>query len=161
MIRYIQVQKSDSLCSTFCTTGTGVRQQTLHYLSAANSRSNNHALIFFNTKNREGAFEEATLLKGSFSSLGMTTTFEEWEHFLGHEKSLRKRLQDCMAAIKETCSLLVICVMAHGKRGLIIDSFGLEGEINSLFELVSELMPEKIPVVRAEHFDVFYLSYHF
>ena len=72
---------------------------------------------------------------------------EEWQRFLGHEDSLTTKLSNRLESISSSSSLIVIGLMAHGRRGLLIDSYGLEGEITSLLELVTKKVPAEIPVV--------------
>ena len=57
------------------------------------------------------------------------------------------RFRDSLERIKNTCSLLVVCVMAHGRQGMVIDSYNTHSEINGFFTAVEDIMPAAIPVV--------------
>ena len=116
-------------------------------MSSIDSSEGTHALVYYNTHNRDGAQTEAQLLADSFSKLGMDITVEEWHRFLGHEDSLTTKLSKWLESISSSSSHIVIGLMAHGRRGLLIDSCVLEGEITSFFELVTKKVPADTPVV--------------
>ena len=116
-------------------------------MASIDSSEGTHALVYYNTHNRDGAQTEAQLLADSFSKLGMDITVEEWHRFLGHEDSLTTKLSKRLESISSSSSLIVIGLMAHGRGGLLKDNYGLEGEITSLFELVTKKVPADTPVV--------------
>ena len=71
----------------------------------------------------------------------------EWQRFLGHENSLTTILSNRLESINSLSSLIVMGLMAHGRRGLLIDSYALEGEINSMLKLLTKKVPAETPVV--------------
>ena len=119
-------------------------------LSAGKCR--NFTLIFYNTGpetlKREGAHDEAQSLYDAFYGVGMEVHIYKWDRLHALLKLFRGKLTE----IKDTCSFLCICLMAHGVRGMIIDSYGTRGDLNSFFEAVSATIPESIPVVRRRLF---------
>ena len=104
----------------------------------------NFSMIFYNTADRDGAHEEAHQLHDAFRGVGMKVYMEVWARV--HD--LTASFEESLNSIKDTCSFLVVCLMAHGARGKITDSAGTTGNVNNFFEMVAGVIPDNIPVVR-------------
>lgn len=75
----------------------GLRNE--YNMASIDSSEGTHALVYYNTHNRDGAQTEAQLLADSFSKLGMDIIVEEWHRFLGHEDSLTTKLLSRLESI--------------------------------------------------------------
>lgn len=103
-----------------------------------------HGLVFRNMHNRRGAQEESDVMVRALLDIGMHVEAIEWNDF----HYLRSQLKENVARVKDKCSLLIVCIMAHGFAGHVKGSYNSShGEINILFAEVTGLIPEFIPVV--------------
>lgn len=121
-----------------------------HYLIPASSSwskrmnaSSNHALVFFSTTERDGALDEGYHMTNSLYKMGITTYQIIWEKLTELLPDITEYLRD----IGPSSSLLILCMMAHGFKGTIVDKDDKRQEINGIVDLVSEFIPEHIPVV--------------
>lgn len=95
----------------------------------------------FNSKNREGAAEEASDMEKSLVKSGFETKTTEWrEYDLFLE--IRSQLTDLT-----DLSLLVISIMSHGTAGSLTGNNNCSMSITDLLGLLSELVPKHIPLV--------------
>ena len=107
-----------------------------------------HGLVLCNPSNRDGATEESANLASALKDIGVNVSTEEWDCF----DSLRSQLKTKVKSVRNDCALLIVGIMAHGFGGHVRgDSDSSHGEINILFDEVTDLVPAHIPVVSLIH----------
>ena len=103
---------------------------------------------------RDGASTEAKIITQSFSDVGVKISppIENWTTY-----SLFSNLQKFCSEIRNSCSLAVVCVMTHGKAGLL---YACEGsvesqtdccKINDILYILGEELPHYIPKVSSTY----------
>lgn len=104
------------------------------YIVPANqAKSKMYAFICFTTSGREGALGEASYLHQALQRVGFTTLKLQWSKF----EDLRIYLGRRMEEIGSNCSLLFICVMSHGAKGVVCGEDGQYGAVNDIIEMMS------------------------
>ena len=99
---------------------------------------------------RDGASTEAEIMIQSFSDVGvkMSPLIKNWSTY-----SLFSNLQQFCSEIRNSCSLAAVCIMTHGKAGLL---YACEGsvesqtdccKINDILYILGEELPHYIPKV--------------
>ena len=64
---------------------------------------------------------------------------------------LKTFLDERLPDIKDECSLLMMCVMAHGYKGYMVGSYtGSQGQINHVFDKIP-VLPNYVPLVTGAH----------
>ena len=109
--------------------------------------SKRYGLILYTTYNRPGAQEEADNMEQSLHTAGFDVEKTEWKDTYILNSSLEQIARDC--------SLLVMCLMSHGSRGVLHggDSHGII-RIYDVLQHLSQLIAEFIPMVR-KHTKIF------
>lgn len=107
-----------------------------------------YALIYYNTfdtyhQTRVNAKEESECMMVALREAGFTV-FEPIIDWTNEELllDLRQKIQ----GIKEECSVLFVCIMSHGDKGVVYDKNSIKGEINEVLSEVHDL-PYHIPAV--------------
>ena len=106
-------------------------------------KSKRYGMILYNTSNRPGAIEEADNLCRALTAAGCQASKCEFSGSLELQNIISDRLQ----AIVTDCSLLVVCVMAHGGRGAVSGGVGEEIPINTILQHLAHHLPKFIPLV--------------
>lgn len=100
--------------------------------------------MFVNITDRPGAREEAKAVIDSLDSIGFIVYYKEWYDFHDLKTALETKICD----IKDESSLLFVSIMAHGFGGHVKGSYeGSHGEINTLFGVIRQHLPEFVPLV--------------
>ena len=62
---------------------------------------------------------------------------------------LHNMIESVLNGIVADCSLLIVCLMSHGSRGVITGSNGKAIPVNKILNaFVGNLMPKELPLVR-------------
>ena len=92
---------------------------------------------------RQGAKDEADSIIKGLQSCGFTIRMPlvDWkfDRLLGY---LRQHITD----VKDNCSVIFICLMSHGDKGILYDADGSEGKINQVLEELA-VLKSTTPVV--------------
>ena len=114
-------------------------------------RSKRYGLILYTTYNRPGAQDEADNMERSLHTAGFCVEKIEWNDAW----ELHSKLDSTLQQIACDCSLLVLCLMSHGSRGVLHggDSHGII-RIYDVLQHLSQLIAEFIPMVR-KHTKIF------
>lgn len=107
------------------------------------SSQNQFAFIFYNTQDRNGAEEEATNLHSALTDVGFTSTLTEWDDI----GCLPRVINQKVAVVSSTASLVMVSIMSHGKHGTLSDSHGLQIPLNYILFQLKGVIPEEIPLV--------------
>ena len=106
-------------------------------------------LILYNPIDREnGAAEEANKIEADLKRVGFDTVKKEWES-----------KDDLFGAINEdldegnvrNCSIVICCLMAHGRCGVVGGSYGDEIPINAVLQQLGSKLPQHLPLVRSSN----------
>ena len=108
-------------------------------------RSKRYGLILYTTYNRPGAQDEADNMEQSLHTAGFCVEKIEWNDAW----ELHSKLDSTLRQIACDCSLLVLCLMSHGSRGVLHG--GDNPDIIRIYDVLqhlSQLIAEFIPMVR-------------
>ena len=110
-----------------------------------------HVLILYNTHNRHGAADEALVLSDALSAIGFKGMLREWNST--HE--LLSTMHEAAQALPSTASVLVVCVMSHGRRGSLTDREGVHIPVNYiLHQLIACQYFASAPVLQEGNTDM-------
>ena len=130
-----------------------IRQLSNHSERYVVPHKQNHCrltgIILYSTCGRHGADEEANNYKRSLESIGASVIKLEWMDTIGLQNMLDSGLSQVIDF--ESCSLLFVCVMSHGRRGVLKGSNDSEISINSLLKQVTDNLPCELPLVSIRH----------
>ena len=107
------------------------------------SLSKPYGMVFYTTKDRDGAQEEALTVMKAMELLKMTVFADCWENFDG----MRECLSEKVARMKVDCCFLLVSIMAHGFKGHVIGEHGSRGQLNDLIRVIDLELEPSIPVV--------------
>jgi hypothetical protein len=100
-------------------------------------------LILYNPVSRDGALEEADNLKSGLEAVGCKVIREEWRTKVQLSKLIDEGVQSAVG-----CSLLIVCIMSHGRAGKLEcedgDGFII---INDILFQFSRKIPAYLPMV--------------
>lgn len=120
------------------------------FIPRGQRKSKMHALSYYNTF--ETSLHHSTRAEAEKESSCMMTALKE-EGFTIHQplidwthKTLLEDLSEKMKSIKNECSVLFVCIMSHGDKGVLFDKDGFKVEINKVLNAM-EGFPSHIPVV--------------
>ena len=102
-----------------------------------------YAIILYNKEERPGAVEEAEDMQQSLEAVGFQVIMYEWSD----TNEIIYQLRDILPRIMANCSLLAVCTMSHGYRGVLTDRQGNKLPINRIFNILSTSLPSYIPLV--------------
>ena len=95
---------------------------------------------------RNGAKEEAQTVTKAMQDIGIKTVnpIKNWSTY-----SLLMGLRKFCEDIRDKCSLAVVCVMTHGKAGLLYSNTSSSDscQISDMFNILGERLPQVIPKV--------------
>ena len=95
---------------------------------------------------RNGAKEEAQTVTKAMQDIGIKTVnpIKNWSTY-----SLLMGLRKFCEDIRDKCSLAVVCVMTHGKAGLLYSNKSSSDscQISDIFNILGERLPQVIPKV--------------
>ena len=101
--------------------------------------SKRYGLILYTIYNRPGAQEEADNMEQSLCTAGFHVEKAEWKDTY--------ILNSLLERIARDCSLLVLCLMSHGIRG-VLHGVSWSIPINDILDYTSRYIPESSPKVR-------------
>ena len=107
------------------------------------SLSKPYGLVFYTTKDRPGAQEEALTVMKALEQIKMTVFTNCWDNF----DNMREGLSNKLTIIKDECSFLFVSIMAHGFKGHVVGNDGSRGQINDLLRVIELELKPSIPVV--------------
>lgn len=102
-----------------------------------------YGLIFYNPVDRYGAENEASNLEESLGTAGFAVSKLEWFN----SQELFNMMQSSLEGLRRNCSLLVVCLMAHGSRGGLQDSVGKRISVNDVLHQLNRYLPSSVPLV--------------
>ena len=102
-----------------------------------------HVLILYNPHDREGASDEAIVLEYVFEDIGFKHRLCEWNST--HE--LLSMMREAVQALPSTASVLVVCVMSHGRQGSLTDREGVQVPVNYILNQLKQDLPDETPLV--------------
>ena len=106
-------------------------------------KSRRYGLIIFNSHNRPNAAKEASYLKRSLKIAEFKVKKRRWSH----SKALYEEIEEALTHLAADCSLLFVCIMAHGSRGELVDSNGAPIAINNVLHHLTIRLSMTLPVV--------------
>ena len=108
-------------------------------------KSKRYGLILFNSEDRQGAFEEADGLEQALWASGCDVIKMEWCGAV----ELHNMIDSAMTSIVGNCSLLIVCLMSHGSRGVLSGSCGGRVTVNDVLHQLTFCLPSnmRIPMV--------------
>ena len=101
-------------------------------------------MILYCSANRSGATKEADKLHHALLAAGCNTSKKTWNDAKGIYHLVDSALDEIVA----DCSLLIVCLMAHGSRGMVRGSAGEGIPINNILHQLSYRLPSHVPMVR-------------
>ena len=107
------------------------------------TKSKRYGLIIFNPHNRPRAAEEADYLKQSLENAEFDVLIRQWSD----SEELHKEIQQALTDLAADCSLLFVCIMAHGSRGELVGSTGAPIAINDVLQHLTIHLSMTLPVV--------------
>ena len=107
--------------------------------------SKRYGLILFSSEDRQGAFEEADGLEQALRATGCDVIKMEWFEAV----ELHNMIDSAMMRIAGDCSLLIVCLMSHGSRGVLSGSCGGRVTVNDVLHQLTFCLPSDmcIPMV--------------
>ena len=103
------------------------------------------ALILYNTDDRVGSREEAKAVDKNLKKVHFDVTKLKWKSAL----ELPAILQANLPATETDCmSVLMVCVMSHGRIGTLKGSGSSIMPISNILWQLKELLPPHLPLVR-------------
>lgn len=103
-----------------------------------------YGLILYSTLHRPGAEEEAANLEQSLQTAGCDVSKLEWYD----AGELHNMIESVLTSMIADCSLLIVCLMAHGSRGAIKGGSGKGIPVNDVLHQLSFALPKDLPLVR-------------
>ena len=95
---------------------------------------------------RQGAVAEADDLQQALQTSGCDVIKMEWSD----AAELHNMIESALSRIINDCSLLVVCLMSHGSRGVLSDSNGKTIPVNDILHQLKQFPPTldiPIPIV--------------
>ena len=101
------------------------------------------AFIFYSSVQRRGAAEEAGKLEESLHTAGCEVSNLEWSEAI----ELHNLIDNTLIGRINDCSLLIVCIMAHGSRGEIKGRSGKGVPVNDILHQLNFNLPKDVPMV--------------
>ena len=103
----------------------------------------------YNPSSRDGAVEEADNLKSGLEAVGCQVIREQWRTKVQLSKLIDEGLRSAVG-----CSLLMVCIMSHGRAGNLKCEPHCEGGdsfivINDIIQKFKTKLPKDLPMVRS------------
>lgn len=102
-----------------------------------------YALIMFSTIGRDGASEEAAVLRQALTHTGFKVITKEWSLTTELLDSIKHLLKDLLSY----CSILFISIMSHGSHGVLKGTGGSQISVNHVLEVAADILPNHLPMV--------------
>ena len=106
-------------------------------------KSKRYGLILFSAGDRPQAVAEADDLEHALETAGCDVMKMDWNG--GAE--LQCMIESALSRIVGDCSLLIVCLMSHGCRGVLRGGDGKEIPVNDILHQFTYTLPESIPLV--------------
>lgn len=106
-------------------------------------KSKRYALIMYNAIDRNGAHSEADLLAVALRNTGCDVIRMEWKDVFIFKSNIISVLEE----ISKDCSLLIVCIMAHGKVGMVTGKNNTQLPISDILHVFQQFVPEPVPMV--------------
>ena len=105
-------------------------------------------MVLYNPVSRDGALEEADNLQSGLEAVGCKVTREEWRTKVQLSKLIDEGVQSAVG-----CSLLMVCIMSHGRAGNLKCEPHCEGwdnfiVMNDILLKFKTKLPKDLPMVR-------------
>lgn len=100
-------------------------------------------MVLYNPAARYGASEEADNLEQALTSAGCDVTKMSWLN----ANEIHNMIESSLQSMVHNCSLLIVCIMAHGSRGVLKGSEGEDKPVNDILHQLKHLLPSFIPLV--------------
>ena len=117
---------------------------TQYIIPYKQEKSKRYGLILFRSENRSGAAAEADDLEQALEAAGCKVMKMEWYE----ARELQGMIDSAMDRIVGDCSLLIVCLMSHGSRGVLKGQGGEEIAVNDILHQFTYTLPESVPLVR-------------
>ena len=115
-----------------------------HIIPYNQEKSKRFGLILYSSHHRRGAGEEADKLEQSLHTAGCDKIFKlEWSQ----AEELENMIDSSVADMKDSCSLLIVCVMSHGSRGCVQSGKGEFIPVNKILQQLTLALPDHVPLV--------------
>ena len=103
-------------------------------------------LILYNPIDREnGAAEEADKIEADLKGVGFDTVKKEWKSREDLFGAMDENLDEGNVA---NCSIVICCLMAHGRAGVVRGSNGDDFPVNNVLRQLESKLPPHLPSVR-------------
>ena len=102
------------------------------------------AFLFYNIRDRTGADEEATKLHESLRYIGFTSKRVQWDFVTTLPHTIHETLS-CLHT--DAVSVVMVCIMSHGKLGTISDSAGSQIPVNYILHQLTDILPQEATLV--------------
>ena len=102
-----------------------------------------YGLVLYNTNDRINSTEEAKVVETNMRNADFHTIKVEWESAL----KLPHILCEQLSGHTDQMSVLMVCIMSHGRIGTLTGSQSSVMPISDVLWKLSELLPEHLPLV--------------
>ena len=101
-------------------------------------------MVLYSSHHRRGAEDEADKLDRSLNSAGCDQVFKlEWSQ----AEELENMIHSSVTDMKDSCSLLIVCLMSHGSRGCVQSGIGEFIPVNQILHQLTLALPDLVPLV--------------
>lgn len=101
------------------------------------------ALVLFNTHQRENSVDEALVMHKGFEEAGFYSKSIEWSDALKLPHVLAEQIHQRV----QSTSVLFVCIMSHGKAGMILGNNSSLMPITDILTVIGNNLPQYIPLV--------------
>ena len=115
----------------------------LYIIPHKQGKSKRYGLIFFSSEGRQGARAEAEDVQQALEASGCYVEKMDW----GGAIELQHMIDDALSRISSDCSVLIVCIMSHGRRGVLEGGNGNEIPINDILNQFTQTLPANLPLV--------------
>ena len=116
---------------------------SMYIIPHKRKKSKRYGLILFSTEGRQGAEAEADDLKQALQTAGCDVIKREWLE----AAELHNMMESALSRIVSDCSILFLCLMSHGSRGVIADSHGQRIPVNDILHRLAFSLSNETPLV--------------
>ena len=93
---------------------------------------------------RDGAGDEVVNLHDSLTHIGFSSKMIEWDLVVTLPSVIYKAIRHLSTS---TVSVVVVCIMSHGKLGALSDSAGSQIPVNYILHQLSDMLPRNVTLV--------------
>ena len=107
------------------------------------------ALVLYNSDGRDQSVEEANYMNGKLRMAGFTALIKKWSNAMQLPEILHY-----LHPVQDRLSLLFVCIMSHGRAGMIVGSNSTKMPITDILTVLESNIPIHIPMVSRWDFSV-------